>query len=74
MTEPIPNTAFPMAQDGHALVSVVVAQPLASAIVAFFLLYALLTVFLRLADWAEPPLRRPCRPTPTPPPKLWRFR
>jgi hypothetical protein len=74
MTEPIPSANFLTAHDSHALMSVVVAQPLASAIVAFFLLYTLLTALLRLADWAEPPLRRARRPNLTPPPKLWRFR
>ncbi len=75
MTEVIPGAAFAAAHAPPVLMGVLTAQPLACAIIAFFLLCALLTAALRIADWVEPPERRKRRSrldgAPT---KLWRFR
>ncbi|WP_298379561.1 hypothetical protein [Azospirillum sp.] len=75
MTEVIPGAAFAAAQAPSVLMSVLTAQPLACAIIAFFLLCTLLTAALRLADWVEPPERRQRRSRlDGASPKLWRFR
>lgn len=75
MTEAIPGAAFAAAHAPSALMGVLTAQPLACAIIAFFLLCALLTAALRLADWVEPPERRKRRAQfDSAPKKLWRFR
>lgn len=75
MTEAIPGAAFAAAHAPSALMGVLTAQPLACAIIAFFLLCALLTAALRLADWVEPPEPRKRRAQlDGARPKLWRFR
>lgn len=59
-----------------SLVDIVASQPLASVILGFLLLYALLTLVLRLADWIDPPTQRSKHAgrIDPPTPKLWRFR
>ena len=76
MTDPLVLSAQPLPGGPRLLAEIVVFQPLPSAIVAFFLLYALLTLLLRLADRVEPsagPVRAARRSDP-PAPKIWRCR
>lgn len=71
----LPTRAF-LPAGTTSLADIVVAQPLASAIVAFFLFYALVTLLARFANWLEPPpgLARAARRADPPAPKIWRCR
>ena len=76
MTDPLSQSITTLSRDGPPLAELVATQPLAFCIVAFVLLYALLTLCLRLADRFDPPAAQAgkTRRGDPPAPKVWRYR